>query len=462
MINVVSALSEALPPGVIATGDDIEPRYLGDWMHRDDDARPLALARPRSTEEVAAIMRICHAHGIPVVAQGGRTGLAGGATPRTGWVVLSLERMRAIAPVDTASSTVLVEAGAVLEAVQQAADREDLLFPLDIGGRGSCTIGGNISTNAGGNRVLRYGMMRDLVLGIEVVLADGAVLTSLNSMQKNNAGYDLKQLFIGSEGTLGVVTRAVLRLFPKPSSVQTCLCAVTDYDQVVRLLRAARAQLGADLAAFEVMWPNFYRLGTEGMGRRAPLPPGAGAYVLVESMGTDAERDQAQFMGFVEQVLGDEIITDAVVAQSLKESREIWAVRDSSGEFPQTFWPNIGFDVSIPIGAIGRFIDDCTARLTARWPDVETVWFGHAADSNIHIGVRIDRLDVQPEEEVEAIVYDCVAAFAGSISAEHGIGLLKRAYLGKSRTDTEIATMRLLKKALDPSGILNPGKVFED
>jgi FAD/FMN-containing dehydrogenase len=459
-MDVVSKLIDALPAGVVVAGADIESRYLGDWIHRNDEARPLILLRPRTTSDVATIMRICHAYNAPVVAQGGRTGLAGGATPQTGWVILSLERMRAIEPVDVASSTVIVEAGAVLETVQQAADAEDLLFPLDIGGRGSCTIGGNISTNAGGNRVLRYGMMRDLVLGIEAVLADGTILTSLNSMQKNNSGYDLKQLFIGSEGTLGVVTRAVLKLFPKPSSVQTCLCSVAGYDQVVMLLRAAKAHLGGDLAAFEVMWPKFYELGTDGVGRRAPLAHGAGAYVLVESMGTDADRDQARFMRFVESVLGEGTIDDAVIAQSFRESQDIWAIRDSSGEFQQTFWPYVGFDVSIPIGAIGRFVDDCTARLAARWPDVQTIWFGHAADSNIHIGVRVESLDPLPAAEIDTIVYDCVEDFAGSISAEHGIGLLKRAFLGKSRSAAEIETMRTLKKALDPLGILNPGKIF--
>jgi FAD/FMN-containing dehydrogenase len=344
--------------------------------------------------------------------------------------------------------------------VQRAADSEGLLFPLDIGGRGSCTIGGNISTNAGGNRVLRYGMMRDLVLGLEAVLADGTILTSLNRMQKNNAGYDLKQLFIGTEGTLGVVTRAVLRLFPKPSSTQTALCALEDYGGVVRLLSAAKRRLGADLAAFEVMWPDFYRLGTDGLGVRAPLLHGSGAYVLVESLGTDARRDEPRFQEFVESALTDGTITDAVVAQSIKETQDIWQIRDSSGEFHRTFWPYVGFDVSIPVGDIGRFIDDCKARLAARWPQIQTVWFGHAADSNIHICVRLAGVEPQPQHEIDTLVYDCVGEYAGSISAEHGIGVVKRAFLGKSRTAAEIATMRLLKRALDPDSILNPGKIF--
>jgi FAD/FMN-containing dehydrogenase len=375
-------------------------------------------------------------------------------------VILAMERMRSIQRVDAASSTLVAEAGAVLEAVQRAADAVDLLFPLDIGARGSCTIGGNISTNAGGNRVLRYGMMRDLVLGLEAVLADGTVLTSMNCMQKNNTGYDLKQLFIGAEGTLGVVTRAVLRVFPKPSTTQTALCAVADYDDVVRLLGIARKYLGADLAAFEVMWPEFYALATEVAGLRAPLRHGHHAYVLVESMGTDARHDQARFDEFVNSAMMNGTIVDGIVASSLKDSQDMWKIRDSSGEFHRTFWPYVGFDVSIPVGDIGRFIADCRRRLVARWPQAESVWFGHAADSNIHICVRLRGVDPVPERDVDAIVYDCVGDYSGSVSAEHGIGLLKREFLSKSRSAEEIAAMRTIKRALDPGNIMNPGKIF--
>lgn len=459
-MTVLDKLRVELGSDVITEPADIEARYLGDWILRDDNVKAAALARPRTTAEVSAILRICHAAGALVVPQGGRTGLAGGATPRDGWVILSLERMRAIKAADVAAATIEVEAGAVLQSVQEAADEAGMLFPLDIGGRGSCTIGGNISTNAGGNRVLRYGMMRELVLGLEAVLPDGTVMTSMNTMLKNNAGYDLKQLFVGSEGTLGVVTRAVLRLFPKPSSAQTGLCALKDYASVVTLLRLAKQRLGSTLSAFEAMWPDFYRLGTEGMHRRAPIAGGHAVYVLVESMGTDTPRDTQQFEEFVEAALSEGVIEDAVIARSLKESQDIWAVRDSSGDFQKTFWPYVGFDVSLPIGEIGRFIEVCVARLRARWPEVQTVWFGHVADSNIHIGVRLDGADTQPEQKIEEIVYRCVIEYSGSISAEHGIGLLKRDYLGQARSQAELALMRTLKQALDPKGVLNPGKVL--
>ena len=460
-MDIYAALEAALPPGTSVAPDAIEPRYLGDWMVKDPAARPAALVRPRSTEEVSTVLRLCDGAGVPVVAQGGRTGLAGGAVPRTGWVILSLERMRAIDAPDAAAGTIVVEAGAVLEAVQQAADRADMLFPLDIGGRGSCTIGGNISTNAGGNRVLRYGMTREMVLGLEAVLADGTVLSSMNHMIKNNTGYDLKQLFIGAEGSLGVVTRAVLKLAPKPLSQQTALCALADYDAVLRLLGLARARLGSTLAAFEVLWPDFYRCGTDGLGARPPLPHGAGAYVLIETMGSDPDGDARAFEQAIAAAFEDNIIADAVIAASIKERQEIWTIRDSSGEFTRTFWPNVGFDVSLPIGDIGRFIDDCRARLEVAFLGVEAVWFGHAADGNIHIGVRVPGAAPQPEEAIDDIVYACVGDHAGSISAEHGIGLLKKAYLGRSRSPHEIEAMRRLKRALDPRNILNPGKIFD-
>jgi FAD/FMN-containing dehydrogenase len=458
---IFEALTQRLGGSAVRGPGDIEPRYLGDWMCRDEAAQPAALILPGTTSEVAAALSVCNALGCPVVVQGGRTGLAGGATPADGWAILSMERMRAIGAPELASGTLVVEAGATLQRVQEAADDVGLLFPLDIGGRGSCTIGGNISTNAGGNRVLRYGMMRELVLGMEVVLADGRVLTSLNTMLKNNTGYDLKQLFIGSEGTLGVVTRAVLRLFPKPGSRQTALCAVTDFDRLIALLTVAKSRLGSTLAAFEVMWSEFYRLATQVACRRAPLPGGSPAYVLIETLGTDAPSDAAQFQQFLEAATEANTISDAVIAKSSTEAQEIWSIRDASGEFQKTFWPYVGFDVSLPIGRIGRFIDECTQRLCAEWPGIRLVFFGHLADSNIHICVRRETVAEQPHERIDAIVYRCVGEFEGAVSAEHGIGLLKKKYLGLSRSAGEIAVMRGLKQALDPRNILNRGKIFE-
>ena len=459
MNELIAALRESLAHDAVIAADAIDPRYLGDWLLHDEAVRPAALVRPSSTAEVSAALRVCNTRRVPVVAQGGRTGLAGGAMPRDGWVILSLERMRAVGPVDSDSATIVTEAGAVLQSVQEAAANAGLLFPLDIGARGSCTVGGNIATNAGGNRVLRYGMMRGLVLGIEVVLANGTVIDAMNHMLKDNAGYDLKQLFIGSEGTLGVVTRAVLRLFPLTTSVQTALCAVADYDAALALLRLARERLGADLSAYEVMWADFYRLATSGLGRRPPVAEGHAIYVLVESMGTDAARDDERFQAFFETAFERRIVEDALVARSLNEGRDIWAIRDSSGELQRIIGTYVPFDISLPTPSLGRFVEDCRRRLAERWPGMTAAWFGHIADGNIHICAATSDGSVDTHD-LDELVYACVAEYRGSISAEHGIGLLKREFLGRSRTPEAIAAMRLLKQAFDPNGILNPGKVF--
>ena len=457
---LLDALRAAVGADSIFTGADMEPKHFGDHVvMQPDGQRPLAVAYPRGTADVSAILRACHAHRVPVVPQGGLTGLAGGATPVDGCVVLSLARMRAIEEVDAAAATMTVQAGVPLQVIQEAADEAGLLFPLDIGSRGSCLIGGNVSTNAGGNRVLRYGMARELVLGIEAVLADGTVMTSLNKMLKNNAGYDLKHLFIGSEGTLGVITRLVLRLFPSPESVCTAVCALPDYAAVLDLLGRARARLGGTLAAFEVIWPEFYDLATTEHGCRAPVPRGHGVYVLMESLGTDQARDTEQFQSMIEGALEDGVVEDAALAQSLRESRDMWGLRDSVIQFRQTFHPHVGFDVSVPIARMQDFVTDCRGHLLAADPGAKSLWFGHIADSNIHICVK-QTAGGLTKKQVDEIVYARVRAFDGSVSAEHGIGLLKKPYLPYSRSPVELDIMRRVKAALDPEGILNPGKVF--
>ena len=435
-------------------------RHVHDFLvGSPPEAEVLAVAYPRSTAEVSALLKFCNDHRISVCPQGGMTGLAGGGVPVGPCVVLSLERMRAIEEIDVPAGAITVQAGIPLEAVQIAADEAGLFFPLDLGGRGTAQVGGNASTNAGGNRVVRYGMMRALVLGAEWVMADGTVVTSLNKMIKNNAGYDLKQMFIGSEGTLGVITRLVLRLYPKSRSLCTALCALKDYPAVLDLLARAKSGLGATLSAFEMMWPEFYHLGTEALGRRPPIAPIHGVYVLMEIMGDDAEGDQVRF----ESVIGDAIeagsVQDAVIAKSGKEAKDLWAIRDCPGEFTKVFWPQISFDISIPTGQMGDFMVECRDKLEARWPGVRTVFFGHVADSNLHLSIKTDG-DPEHEHALDTAVYEAVGAWSGSISAEHGIGVHKRPFLHFSRTPEEIALMRTLKAALDPKGILNPGKVI--
>ena len=460
--NVLGDLQALVGSDVaVATDEASLARHTHDYcVHGRTDVGIAALVYPRNTAQVSAVLRYCNEHGIAVQPQGGMTGLAGGAVPVGPCVVLSMERMRAIKEIDAAAGTITVEAGVVMEAVQKAAEAADLFFPLDLGGRGSCQIGGNVSTNAGGNRVLRYGMARDLVLGIEAVLADGTVIDALRKVIKNNSGYDLRQLFIGSEGTLGVITAVVLRLFPKPRSNCTGICAVNDYAGVLDLLRRARSGFGAQLSAFEVMWPDFYRLGTVELKRKPPLPIGSNAYVLIETLGTDPQADQDRYETVISEAIEAGVVSDAVVAQSQREATELWAVRDSPGEWSNGIhWPQLGFDVSVPTGEIGVLAEEIGAELRTRWPQLFAVFFGHVADGNLHVSVRMSGHEV-PEVEIENAVYSIVAKRRGSISAEHGIGSLKIPFLHYSRSEAEMALMRAIKHAMDPKGILNPGKLF--
>ena len=441
-------------------GTQVPEKYFHDWMTDSPVGTARALVKPNSTEELSTLMKICNEAGVCVVPQGGRTGLAGGAKPVEGCVLISLERMNQIEYIDIATSTITVQAGVTMGEVQRYSKDHDLFFPLDLGGRDSCMIGGNLSTNAGGNRVLRYGMARDLVLGLEVVLADGTVLRHLNTMLKDNTGYDLKQLFIGSEGTLGIITRAVLKLSPQPKTTNTALCALNSYDEVLKLLTYVRKNLEPNLSAFEMMWPDFYERMTTGLSHLTkPLPDGHGAYVLIEAQGISPKTDREYFEQVLEETLELEITKDIVIAQSESDAIRLWNIRDSSGEFRAVFWPHVGFDVSIPTAQLGNFVESIKSQLIDRWEKTQTVFFGHVGDSNIHIGVKV--VDgPQPEEEIEDFVYSIVGEWNGSISAEHGIGTLKKAFLHHSRTNEELEIMRLLKKTLDPNGILNPGKVI--
>lgn len=456
MTAFLDALSAALP-GDVARGDDIPPRNTEDWSGAPA-VMPLAVIRPRDAAGVAAAMRICAAHGVPVTPQGGLTGLAGAATPVEGGVALSLERMAGIEEIDPDAMTMTVRAGTPLEAIQKAASDAGLMIPLDLGARGSCAIGGNIGTNAGGNRVIRYGMTREMVLGLEVVLADGTVVTSLNKMLKNNAGYDLKHLFIGAEGTLGVVTRAVLKLVPKPASTMAAMCALNSYDDLLRLLSAARMGLGPMLSAFEVMWPDYWKLIATTPGLRMPLPQGHGIYALVEAQGTDAAADPDRFNAWLESQAEAGVIADAAVAQSLNDVKSFWAVRDAVSEFSVTLGDHVGFD----IGLAQARMDDFTVACRAALADIggEALFYGHIGDGNMHITAKVPGAAEQPKHRICTIVYGLVGEFGGTVSAEHGIGTLKKEFLPLARSPEEIALMRRVKAALDPGGILNPGKVF--
>jgi FAD/FMN-containing dehydrogenase len=417
------------------------------------------LVRPRSTEQVSSVLRLCHAHGQPVVTHGGLTGLVNGADADRGDLVLSLEAMNAIERIDVPGRCLRAQAGVQLGRVQREAEEHGMVFPLDLGARDSATVGGNISTNAGGLRVLRYGMMRNLVLGVEAVLADGTVLTSLNRMLKNNAGYDLKQLFIGSEGTLGVVTRAELRLVSRTRSQETLLASMPSFDALVELLGRLDAGMGGQLAAFEALWGNYYDYNTAPPATNtAPLDRGAPFYAIAETLGGDPESDRARLEAVLGEALEAGVVTDVTIANTETERHAIWAIREDVWQV-KNLGPLLTFDVSLPIGNMKEYAREVCESVRAYAGENRAFVFGHMADGNLHIVVAAGD-DAATRAKVEDMVYRPLAAIGGSVSAEHGIGLEKRAYLSLSRTPAEIATMRLLKQALDPKGILNPGKVF--
>ncbi|NWG45397.1 MAG: FAD-binding oxidoreductase [Alphaproteobacteria bacterium] len=456
--TALGRLSTLLGSGGVLSGADVRARMSGWGSQKPCEAG--AILRPRSTEEVSAILRICSELGQPVVPAGGTTGLVEGHIAHGDELLLSLELMNRIEEIDPANRFAVVEAGVPLQALQEAAGRHSLLYPLDLGARGTATIGGNISTNAGGNRVIRFGMTRDMVLGLEAVTADGSVISAMNRMIKNNAGYDLKQLFIGTEGTLGIVTRAVLRLREAPQSQVTGFVAVPSYRNVLTLLRRIDRGLGGMLSAFEVMWKSFYDLvTTEPAKNRPPIPADHPFYVLIEAMGGDQEADQARFEAVLGEALEDGLIADAVIAKSDAERAALWAMRDDVAQVAR-FWPIFTFDVSLPISLMEGYVAEVEAGLKAAWPNERHVIFGHLGDGNVHIVVGVGEAGAAPRERVERLVYDPLEARGGSVSAEHGIGLEKRAWLGHSRSEAELALMRTLKAAMDPKGILNPGKVL--
>jgi FAD/FMN-containing dehydrogenase len=418
-----------------------------------------ALVMPRSTDEVSAILRECHAAGQSLITQGGLTNCVEAVEPTLDDVVLSTEKMADIVEIDKVGGTAIVEAGAVLQNVHEAVAAEGFCFPMDLGARGSCTIGGNIATNAGGMNVLRYGMMRNLVLGLETVLADGTVVSSLNRMLKNNAGFDNKQLFIGSEGSLGIVTRAVLRLFPAPASRNDALVAFTDFDKVVAFLSFLQVRLAGTLSAYEVMWNDYYHEVTAEGFHRPPLSRDYPFYVVFQAEGADPGSDEARF----EQVLGDAfedgLIVDAVLPKSDSEVRGIWNIREDF-EAILEMQPNYLYDVSLPIRGMADYVGEVYRRLEERLPDSRAFTLGHIADGNLHFFVA-PREAGEHFETCNECVYEPLQEFGGSVSAEHCIGTSKIRWLPHSRSATDLELMRTLKRTLDPKNILNPGRVID-
>lgn len=457
MTPLIEALRTALGVDAVLDAAQIATRASSYWD--PTPMRAAALVRPRSTAEVSTVLRLCQERGQPVVTQGGLTGCVEGATTDETVLVLSLERMTRIEEIDPIGRTATVEAGVVLQRLQEAATEQRLLYPVDLGARGSCTIGGNVATNAGGINVIRHGMTRQRVLGLEAVLADGTIVSSMNRMLKNNAGYDLKQLFIGSEGTLGVVTRVVVRLEEAPVSRNSALIALESFDAVTAMLKRVQRGLGAQLNAYEVMWGDHYRAVTVPGAHRAPLDRGHAFYVMLETEGAQPEADGAAFISVMQQALEDGTVIDAVIAKSDSERTELWKIREDFTELYRTP-PVFLYDVSLPIRDMQAYVTDVLARLGTRWPKGFCQVMGHIGDGNLHLfvhpGVDDPTLHAQSDEDV----YGALVPFGGSISAEHGIGTEKRGYLSISRSAEEIALMRTLKRSLDPKNLLNPAKVL--
>lgn len=458
MQTLIDRLSDVVDKNTLVTADDISEKYSADWSGADP-CKPAALLKPKSTDELSQIMALCHEYNQPVVVQGGLTGLAGGATPQVAEFAISLERMAGIEAIDPRAMTLTAHAGTPLQVLQDAAAEHNLFMPLDLGARGSCHIGGNVATNAGGTEVIRYGMTRAMVLGLEAVLADGTVINAMNRMVKNNSGYDLKHLFIGSEGTLGIVTRVVIQLQPQALSSHTALCALQDYDSVTQLLAKLKHELGAGLTGFELMWDNYFNKVLEvESDLQNPFTEPHPFYVLVEYKDNDALSGGERFESVLFAQLEAGLLTDALIAQSHQDAEKFWQIRDGIGELFKVLGPVSNQDVSLPIADIGVFSTDLEQRLKQKYSNIGVLLFGHIGDNNLHVCAYTGR-----EEDKIAINRDImlmIGEYSGAITAEHGVGVIKRDFLDQSRTDSEIALMKTIKLAMDPKGILNPNRVI--
>jgi FAD/FMN-containing dehydrogenase len=453
--DIISELRDIVGDGDVLTGSDASERTTVWETHQPCLAQ--AVVRPSSTGQVAAIMETCFAHGQSVVPYGGLTNLVQGCATTPDDIALSFEKMNAIEEIDTTAHTMTVQAGVTMLAAQEAADEKDLFFPVDIGARGTCMLGGNVSSNAGGTKVIRYGMMRDSVLGLEAVLADGTVVSSMNRFIKNNSGFDLKHLFIGTEGVLGLITRIVIRLSVKPQTHNVALVACTEYDRVVAVLNKSKALLGSSLCGFEVMWQDFFETVTQPIGKlRSPFSEAYPLYAIVEAMGSRPGADDENFAAVLGEMIESELILDGVIAKSDKEREEIWAIR---GEVEWLVKDCYNFDVSLAVADVGQYIDQVMTRIHGDIPDALIAAFGHLGDNNIHVSVLCDGVKTTHATTVEKHVYESLIPYKGAISAEHGIGLEKKPYLSISRSAEEIELMKSLKRSMDPKNILNPGKV---
>ncbi len=468
--DIFNSLAPLVGEAHVLRGEAAAP-FLEDWRGRIV-GQALAVVRPGSTEEVAAVVKWCAAHGVPIVPQGGNTGLCGGATPDGSGraVVISLVRLDKVRSIDTDNDTMVVEAGCVLQSAQQAARDAGRLFPLSLAAEGSCTVGGNLATNAGGTQVLRYGNARDLALGLEVVTAEGEILHGLRGLRKDNTGYDLRNLYIGSEGTLGIITAAALKLYPLPVAQCTALLAVNSVEDAVSVLSAARKGFGPALTGFELIARNCLegvvrcypqqRIPFEGDSVNLPW------FALLELSDSESEAHaRERFELILGELIEQGLVVDAVVAENITQSKALWHLRESIPLAERAYGKSIKHDVSVPVSRMAEFVRTTDAALQASFPGVVNITFGHLGDGNLHYNVGGG--DAYPEDEwlkhqpaVYELVHDSVHRHGGSISAEHGVGQVKRDILPRYKDPVEYALMLRIKQALDPQGLMNPGKML--
>lgn len=459
--ELLNELKAILPAGGLLYGAALRDRYCHIWK-MDEPLQAVAVALPKTTEELSKILALCHHADQPISIHGGLTNLVGGTETLKEELVISLEKMNEIEELDTQSRTMTVQSGVILEEIQNISKENQLFFPLNFGAKGSAQIGGIISTNAGGLRVLRYGMTRNLILGLEAVLMDGTIVSSMKKIIKDNSGYDLKQLFVGSEGTLGVVTKAVLKLQELPTSRTSAMASVASYEQVLKLLKHMDAGMGGRLSGFELMWNSFYSMATTPPAMmKPPIAQDAPYYVLIEGLGNNLEAEKASLEILLHQALEQELVLDAVMADTQSDLDWFWKIREDVHAITSQFAIDQHFDISLPLPLIGETLENIQAELRVLEGVKRFVVFGHVADGNIHL--IIDKTNASPDltSAINDIVYGPLKSIGGSVSAEHGIGVHKKAYLPLCRTEEEISLMRLLKKSLDPKNLLNRGRIID-
>ncbi|KAH8702031.1 actin interacting protein 2 [Talaromyces proteolyticus] len=455
----------ALVDGVTADAtDDLAP-FNSDWMRKYGGQTRLVL-KPENTQEVSKILKYCNEHKLAVVPQGGNTGLVGGSVPVFDEIVINTARMNNIRSFDEESGVFVADAGVILEVADSYLAERGYLFPLDLGAKGSCHIGGNVATNAGGLRLLRYGSLHGNVLGLEAVLPDGTIVDSLSKLRKNNTGYDFKQLFIGAEGTIGIITGISIICPPRAKAVNVAYFGLESFDHVRKAFREAKGQLSEILSAFELMDGRSQGLVRESTGNKQPLEGDHPFYCLIETSGSNAEHDIAKLEAFLEHVLGEGIVADGVLAQDETQIQSLWRWREGITEALSHLGGTYKYDVSIPLPELYQLVEDCKARLTEKglvgdddsYPVRAVVGYGHMGDSNLHLNVSVRQYNKEVEKAIEPWVYEWIAKRNGSISAEHGLGVAKKEFIGYSQNETNVKLMKQLKNLYDPNGIMNPYK----